>query len=94
MTVRYTMKQSQGFTNTNTVEIARSLGVSLKLAFVELSTSVGKTPTRTDSTSSQIETTGEVKMRTGGRPAKLYRFRREVLLERPAPGVRVKPGKV
>ena len=40
-----------------------------------------------------VETTGEVKMRTGGRPAKLYRFRREVLLERPAPGVRVKPGK-
>ena len=33
-----------------------------------------------------VETTGEVKMRTGGRPAKLYRFRREVLLERPAPG--------
>jgi hypothetical protein len=41
-----------------------------------------------------VETTGDVKMRTGGRPAKLYRFRREVLLERPAPGVRVKPGKV
>ncbi|HEX9882174.1 MAG TPA: NAD regulator, partial [Hyphomicrobium sp.] len=40
-----------------------------------------------------VETTGEVKMRTGGRPAKLYRFRREVLLERPAPGVRVKPAK-
>jgi len=41
-----------------------------------------------------VEPTGEVKMRTGGRPAKLYRFRREVLLERPAPGVRVKPGKM
>jgi len=40
-----------------------------------------------------VEPTGEVKMRTGGRPAKLYRFRREVLMERPAPGVRVKPGK-
>jgi hypothetical protein len=25
--------------------------------------------------------------RTGGRPAELFRFRREVLLERPAPGV-------
>lgn len=36
-----------------------------------------------------VETTGEVKTRTGGRPAKLFRFRREVLLERPAPGVRV-----
>jgi hypothetical protein len=41
-----------------------------------------------------VETTGEVKTRTGGRPAKLYRFRKEVLLERPAPGVRVKPGRV
>jgi hypothetical protein len=41
-----------------------------------------------------VEPTGEVKMRTGGRPAKLYRFRREVLLERPAPGVRVKHGKI
>ena len=40
-----------------------------------------------------VEPTGDVKTRTGGRPAKLYRFRREVLLERPAPGVRVKPGK-
>lgn len=37
-----------------------------------------------------VEATGEVRTRTGGRPAKLYRFRREVLLERPAPGVRVK----
>ncbi len=27
------------------------------------------------------------------RVRKLYRFRREVLVERPAPGVRVKPGK-
>jgi hypothetical protein len=35
-----------------------------------------------------VEPTGEVKTRTGGRPAKLFRFRREVLLERPAPGVR------
>lgn len=41
-----------------------------------------------------VEPTGEVKTRTGGRPAKLYRFRREVLLERPAPGVRVKPGRL
>jgi len=40
-----------------------------------------------------VEPTGEVKTRTGGRPAKLYRFRREVLLERPAPGVRVKQGR-
>ncbi len=34
--------------------------------------------------------TGEIRTRTGGRPAKLFRFRQEVLLERPAPGVRVK----
>ena len=41
-----------------------------------------------------VEPTGEVKTQTGGRPAKLFRFRREVLLERPAPGVRVKRGRV
>jgi len=40
-----------------------------------------------------VEPTGEVRTRTGGRPAKLYRFRRNVLLERPAPGVRVKHGR-
>jgi hypothetical protein len=40
-----------------------------------------------------VEPTGDVKAQTGGRPAKLFRFRREVLLERPAPGVRVKPGR-
>ena len=34
--------------------------------------------------------TGEMRTRTGGRPAKLFRFRQEVLMERPAPGVRVK----
>ena len=36
-----------------------------------------------------VEPTGEMKAATGGRPAKLYRFRRDVLLERPSPGVRV-----
>lgn len=41
-----------------------------------------------------VEPTGEVKTQTGGRPAKLFRFRREVLLERPAPGVRVKPVRI
>lgn len=40
-----------------------------------------------------VEPTGIVKAATGGRPAKLYRFRRDVLLERPSPGVRVKPGR-
>ncbi|MEO1694341.1 MAG: NAD regulator [Pseudomonadota bacterium] len=40
-----------------------------------------------------VEPTSEVRAKTGGRPAKLFRFRREVLLERPAPGVRIKPGR-
>lgn len=34
-----------------------------------------------------VEGTGRVDARTGGRPAELFRFRREVLHERPAPGV-------
>ena len=34
-----------------------------------------------------VEGTGRVEPRTGGRPAELFRFRREVLRERPAPGV-------
>lgn len=37
-----------------------------------------------------VEPTGNVSTATGGRPAKLYGFRREVVLERPAPGLRVK----
>jgi hypothetical protein len=40
-----------------------------------------------------VETTGNVSTATGGRPAKLHRFRREVVLERPAPGLRVKAGR-
>lgn len=36
-----------------------------------------------------VEETGEVATGTGGRPAKLMRFRSEVTLERPAPGVRL-----
>jgi hypothetical protein len=40
-----------------------------------------------------VETTGNVSTATGGRPARLYRFRREVVLERPAPGLRVKAGR-
>lgn len=40
-----------------------------------------------------VEPTGEVRVKTGGRPARLYRFRREVVLERPAPGVRVNLGR-
>lgn len=37
-----------------------------------------------------VEETGEIDAETGGRPAKLMRFRHEVRLERPAPGVRLK----
>ena len=40
-----------------------------------------------------VEATGSVSTATGGRPARLYRFRREVVLERPAPGLRVKAGR-
>lgn len=40
-----------------------------------------------------VEPTGDVRNNTGGRPAKTYRFRREVLLERPAPGVHVRAGR-
>jgi hypothetical protein len=36
-----------------------------------------------------VEPTGDTTHATGGRPAALYRFRREVLAERPAPGLRV-----
>jgi hypothetical protein len=38
-----------------------------------------------------VEETGEMSARTGGRPARVVRFRREVLLERPAPGLRLRP---
>jgi len=34
-----------------------------------------------------VEGTGLLERRTGGRPAELFRFRREVLHERPGPGV-------
>jgi hypothetical protein len=34
-----------------------------------------------------VEGTGGIDAQTGGRPAELFRFRREVLRERPAPGV-------
>lgn len=36
-----------------------------------------------------VEKTGKIETHTGGRPAEQYRFRREVLHERPAPGVRL-----
>jgi hypothetical protein len=35
-----------------------------------------------------VEPTGESTSATGGRPAALFRFRREVLQERPSPGLR------
>lgn len=40
-------------------------------------------------TNALVEPTGTASARTGGRPAQLFRFRREALLERPAPGLRV-----
>lgn len=40
-------------------------------------------------TAALVEATGETSLVTGGRPASLYRFRREVLRERPAPGLRL-----
>lgn len=40
-------------------------------------------------TTALVEPTGDMTAETGGRPAKLYRFRREILQERPASGVRV-----
>jgi hypothetical protein len=36
-----------------------------------------------------VEPTGAAETATGGRPAQLYRFRREVIEERPAPGLRL-----
>ncbi len=36
-----------------------------------------------------VEPTGHISSQTGGRPAELFRFRREVVHERPAPGLRV-----
>jgi hypothetical protein len=40
-----------------------------------------------------VEPTGTVRADTGGRPAKAYRFRRDVVAERPAPGVNLRPGR-
>jgi hypothetical protein len=40
-------------------------------------------------TSAVVEPTGEMSLKTGGRPAALFHFRRNVLQERPAPGLRV-----
>lgn len=40
-----------------------------------------------------VERTGKMTTRTGGRPAEQFRFRREILNERPAPGLRLAPTK-
>lgn len=40
-----------------------------------------------------VERTGRMSTRTGGRPAEQFRFRREVLNERPAPGLRLAPSR-
>ena len=39
-----------------------------------------------------VETTGKTSLSTGGRPAAVFRFRREVMAERPAPGLRLGRG--
>jgi len=36
-----------------------------------------------------VEPTGVTEVRTGGRPAQLFRFRHDILAERPAPGLRL-----
>ncbi len=41
-----------------------------------------------------VERTGDIEVRTGGRPAELFRFRREVLRERPAIGVVIQRGRL
>src|SRR5438552_2253777 len=40
-------------------------------------------------TAALVEPTGDTSTTTGGRPAALFRFRREVMQERPAPGLRL-----
>jgi hypothetical protein len=40
-----------------------------------------------------VEATGDIRTETGGRPAKAFRYRREVVLERPSAGVRVRGGR-
>src|SRR5262249_5584610 len=40
-------------------------------------------------TTALVEPTGDMSTETGGRPAALFRFRREVLAERPAAGLRL-----
>lgn len=40
-----------------------------------------------------VERTGRMSTLTGGRPAEQFRFRREVLNERPAPGLRLAPSR-
>jgi len=39
--------------------------------------------------SALVEATGAASTRTGGRPAALYRFRRDIIKERPSPGLRL-----
>jgi hypothetical protein len=39
-----------------------------------------------------VEPTGKTSLSTGGRPAAMFRFRREVMAERPAPGLRLGRG--
>ncbi len=43
-------------------------------------------------TNDLVEPTGKTSLSTGGRPAALFKFRREVLAERPAPGLKLGRG--
>lgn len=43
-------------------------------------------------TNNLVEPTGKTSLSTGGRPAALFKFRREVVAERPAPGLRLGRG--
>ncbi|MEQ9144165.1 MAG: NAD regulator [Parvibaculaceae bacterium] len=40
-----------------------------------------------------VEKTGRMSTKTGGRPAELFRFRREIFNERPAPGLKLAPSR-
>jgi len=40
-----------------------------------------------------VEKTGRMSTATGGRPAELFRFRREIFNERPAPGLKLAPSR-
>jgi len=50
----------------------------------------GRTAALLVETGALVEPTGVISTQSGGRPPALFRFRREVLQARPAPGLRVR----